>query len=295
MIKEIYKPDTLKYGRFFLIYEADDEEPPAPKRNTKVINVKPNNRSRIDFTDGSEPEPEVEPSEETPVDTPDTTLDDTDIPEDPANTPTVQDTGTEAPPEPDIPDPNGGTEPDTGGDDVDFTNDEYKKDIEELREFCLNSECYALAPIQIGIPKRIIFIRNTSTDMTNNNKDYNEEIIYINPIIKNMYGHTRFLEGCGSCRYSNGNYVVGVVDRPYKIEVEYFDINGEKQNKIIEGFETTVFCHEYDHLEGILHMDRLDESSLMTLDQMKEFRTNNGYEVIDKDEIFSYDDIKIKK
>lgn len=179
--------------------------------------------------------------------------------------------------------------------DVDFTNDEYKKDIEELREFCLNSECYALAPIQIGIPKRIIFIRNTSTDMTNNNKDYNEEIIYINPIIKNMYGHTRFLEGCGSCRYSNGNYVVGVVDRPYKIEVEYLDINGEKQNKIIEGFETTVFCHEYDHLEGILHMDRITDSSLMTLDQMKEFRTNNGYEVIDKDEIFSYDDIKIKK
>ena len=58
--------------------------------------------------------------------------------------------------------------------DVDFSNDEYKKEIEELREFCLNSECYALAPIQIGIPKRIIFIRNTSTDMTNNNKDYNE-------------------------------------------------------------------------------------------------------------------------
>ena len=178
--------------------------------------------------------------------------------------------------------------------DVDFTNDEYKKDIEELREFCLNSECYALAPIQIGIPKRIIFIRNTSTDMTNNNKDYNEEIIYINPIIKNMYGHTRFLEGCGSCRYSNGNYVVGLVDRPYKIEVEYFDINGEKQNKIIEGFETTVFCHEYDHLNGILHMDRITDSSLMTLDQMREYRLANKYLVINTDEVFTYDDKKVK-
>lgn len=178
--------------------------------------------------------------------------------------------------------------------DVDFSNDEYKKEIEELREFCVNSECYALAPIQIGIPKRIIFIRNTSTDMTNNNKDYNEEILYINPIIKNMYGHTRFLEGCGSCRYSNGNYVVGLVDRPYKIEVEYFDIDGEKQNKIIEGFETTVFCHEYDHLNGILHMDRITDSSLMTLDQMREYRLANKYLVIDTDEVFTYDDKKGK-
>ena len=178
--------------------------------------------------------------------------------------------------------------------DVDFSNDEYKKEIEELREFCLNSECYALAPIQIGIPKRIIFIRNTSTDMTNNNKDYNEEILYINPIIKNMYGHTRFLEGCGSCRYSDGNYVVGLVDRPYKIEVEYFDINGEKQNKIIEGFETTVFCHEYDHLNGILHMDRITDSSLMTLEQMREYRLANKYLVINTDEVFTYDLEKVK-
>ena len=148
---------------------------------------------------------------------------------------------------------------------VDFNNEDYKTDIEILKNYCLNSECYALAPIQIGIPKRIIFIRNTSTDMTkNNDKDYNEEIIYINPQIKKMSGHTRFLEGCGSCKYYNGNYVVGVVDRPYKIEIEYFDINGMKKNTIIQGFEATIFCHEYDHLDGILHMDRLKNFSLMT-------------------------------
>lgn len=173
--------------------------------------------------------------------------------------------------------------------DVDFNNDEYKKEIEILKEYCLNSECYALAPIQIGIPKRIIFIRNTSTDMTkNNNKNYNEEIIYINPVIKNMYGHTRFLEGCGSCKYSDGNYLVGVVDRPYKIEVEYFDIDGIKNNKIIENFEATIFCHEYDHLNGVLHMDRIEDLSLMTLEQMREYRSNNSYEILSKEDNFIY-------
>ena len=177
--------------------------------------------------------------------------------------------------------------------DVDLEKDDYKKYIEYLREFCVNSEVYALAPVQVGIPKRIIYIRNTTTDMTKNNDNtYSEDIVYINPVIRNMYGHTQFLEGCASCKYSNGDYITGVIDRPYKIDIDYYDINGNKQSKTIEGFETTVFCHEYDHLNGILHMDRIKDFSLMKLDKMREFRTNNPYKIIDKDKPFSYDEEK---
>ncbi len=171
---------------------------------------------------------------------------------------------------------------------VDFLNDDINYYISSLKEFCQSSEVYALAPVQIGIPKRIIYIRNTSSDMTKNNNSYNEDIVYINPVIKNMFGHTRFLEGCASCMYSNGNYVVGVVDRPYKIEVEYYDINGLFHSKIIEGFEATIFCHEYDHLDGILHIDRVSDTYLYTLEQMKDYRTNNPYNVLSKDDNFSY-------
>ena len=176
--------------------------------------------------------------------------------------------------------------------DVNLEQDDVKQYIETIKEFCQNSELYALAPIQIGIPKRIIYIRNTTPDMTkNNDSTYNEEIVYINPVIKNMYGHTQFLEGCGSCKYENDNYIACIIDRPYKIEIEYFDINGNKNSKTIEGFESTVFCHEYDHLNGILHMDRNNESSLMTLEQMKKYRTNNPYKIISKEEEFSYNAI----
>lgn len=171
---------------------------------------------------------------------------------------------------------------------VDFSNDDYKKEIEVLKEYCDNSECFALAPVQIGIPKRIIYIRNTSYDMSKNEGNYSEEIIYINPIIKSMTGHTTFLEGCGSCKYSDGNYVVGEVDRPYKIEIDYFDINGNKQTKSIEGFEATIFCHEYDHLDGILHMDRINKSSLMTLKEMKEYRTIHPYKIISETDEYKY-------
>ena len=171
---------------------------------------------------------------------------------------------------------------------VDFLKDDYKQYIKDLKEYCQNAVVYALAPVQIGIPKRIIYIKNTSSDMANNSdSNYSEEIIYINPIIKKMYGHTRFLEGCNSCKYQDNKYAAGVIDRPYKIDIEYFDIDGNNLNKTIEGFESTIFCHEYDHLNGILHIDR-SKTTLMTLDEMKEYRNINPYNIISKEESFNY-------
>ena len=69
MIKEIVKPSPNKYGKYFLSMEApgDDETVESPiKSNTKVIDVKPNNRRKLDFTDGAEEVEEIpeEPSEE---------------------------------------------------------------------------------------------------------------------------------------------------------------------------------------------------------------------------------------
>lgn len=105
MIKEIKITTPNKYGRFFLATEADDEETPAPKSRTKVINVKPNNRNRIDFTDGaSETDETPEPSEETPDTTTDDTSDD-DFTDDTTDTSDID------------------TSDDTGNGDDDFTDD----------------------------------------------------------------------------------------------------------------------------------------------------------------------------
>lgn len=64
----------------------------------------------------------------------------------------------------------------------------------------------------------------------------------------------RFLEGCLSVP---GYW--GFVDRPYKIEVCFLDQTGEKVNKTFEGKESSYFLHEYDHLDGILFIDRILE------------------------------------
>ena len=161
---------------------------------------------------------------------------------------------------------------------VDFSKDDYLEYINNLREFCRNNEVYALAPVQIGIPKRIIYIKNTNEDMDlNKDSSYDEEVILINPIIIKREGHTRFLEKCASCMD-----LVGVVDRPYLVEVEYFDINKNKKRDVFTEFSATVFSHEYDHLDGVLHIDKALEVIEMNREETREYRINNPYKIISK-------------
>lgn len=170
---------------------------------------------------------------------------------------------------------------------VDFKEDNVMEIITKLKEYCNQHQVYALAPVQIGIPKRIIYIKNTSQNMENNALDgYDESLIYINPTIINRKGQTSFLEGCESCIYQKDGKTIcymGIVNRPYKIDVSYYDLQGNKKFKSIEGFEATVFCHEYDHLNGILHMDISKQIFEMTTDEVKEYRIKHPYEIVSID------------
>ena len=162
---------------------------------------------------------------------------------------------------------------------VDFNNDNFLEYINQLKEYCSKHVVYAMAPVQIGIPKRIIYMKNTNSNMENNeDESYDEEKVYINPTIIKKIGKTKFLEGCESCMD-----FVGVVERPYKLEIEYFDLFGKKKEATLEGFEATVFSHEFDHLNGVLHIDICEEVLEMTYEEKKEYRIKHPYEIISKE------------
>jgi len=175
---------------------------------------------------------------------------------------------------------------------IDFEKDNVKGIIESLREYCSNNAVYAMAPVQIGIPKRLIYLKNTNENMNNNfDKQYDESTILINPIIKEAKGHTRFLEGCESCTDGLDNhgttiFLAGLIDRPYSVTIEYYDENNSLRTEEFTGFKATVFMHEYDHLDGILHLDKAREILRLNLEQMRMYRTYHPQEVIDKDEPF---------
>lgn len=165
---------------------------------------------------------------------------------------------------------------------VDIENDkDLKEDIKKLEEYCLSHEVMAMAAVQIGIAKRLIYLKNTNIELINkiNNDEiedsFNEARVLINPVIVKREGLTEFWEACASC-FDN----CGRVLRPYKIKVEYYDIDNKKHIEDFVGFESTVFSHEYDHLNGILHMDVCEENQLMSREERKEFRKNHDYEII---------------
>ena len=49
-----------------------------------------------------------------------------------------------------------------------------------------------------------------------------------------------------------------------------------------EKFESTVLCHEIDHLDGILHIDIADKIIKGTKEERIEFRKKDGYTIISK-------------
>lgn len=156
---------------------------------------------------------------------------------------------------------------------VNIKNDDITGDIKILEEYCLNNGVFAMAAIQLGIDKRIVYIKNTSLDKVED-ESWNEGLILVNPVIKKREGLTQYWEACASCLDN-----MGLVLRPFKILIHYVDLNGKKHQKTFKGFPATVFSHEYDHLDGVLHMDKAIELKVMPKEERKEFRKNHNYEI----------------
>ncbi len=55
-----------------------------------------------------------------------------------------------------------------------------------------------------------------------------------------------------------------------------------------EGFKATVFSHEYDHLNGILHIDLSDNVYEMTLDETRIYREEHPCLVLSKDDDYDF-------
>ncbi len=158
---------------------------------------------------------------------------------------------------------------------------ELEDDIKKIANYCRNyGNMIALASVQIGIPKKIIYIMKTDEYNVSKEEDFEDKkIVMINPKIVEEKGETYYWEACASCLDNMGH-----VKRPYMVRVKYFDEKFNQKEEVFEGFKATVFSHEYDHLFGILHIDIADKIYNMSQEERKKFRKNkeNKYKVISK-------------
>ena len=117
--------------------------------------------------------------------------------------------------------------------------------LDDMIQTMHKSEGAGLAAVQVGVLKRV-FVMHARKDVIRE---------CINPKILKEEGENKIkVEGClsvpGKCGY---------VDRPEKVTVEYQDRTGKTQTRKLSGFEAKCFCHEYDHLDGILYIDKATE------------------------------------
>lgn len=170
---------------------------------------------------------------------------------------------------------------------VKFPDKELEKEIEILKDYCrTHSNCFAMASIQLGIPKRLILIKSSSSDMKANEE--NDWLVLLNPIILSQCGKTEFWEACMSCMLN-----FGLVERPYKMLVRYQNLNGETKTTLFEGFVCTILSHEIDHLDGIFHMDRAKKLMQIEESERMPYRTKHPYKIYSTDCEFHYSPIEI--
>jgi len=128
---------------------------------------------------------------------------------------------------------------------IDLIDDQIKDAAKQMLEIIKQDKGIGIAGPQIGLMKRIFVVHI----------DGDEERIFINPsILETSQEMVKFEEGCLSVP---GVYVDVV--RSESVKVQAWNEKGKPFTLEASGLLARVIQHEYDHLEGVLFLDRLSE------------------------------------
>lgn len=135
---------------------------------------------------------------------------------------------------------------------VDKFDDELANTTKEMLLVMYAANGVGLAAPQVGINKRIVVFNQKTGTKSKKTLEENEKVL-INPVITAKAADTRIgEEGCLS--FPN---IEGDVERHTWVEVSYQDLQGVNKVHRFENRLAVIFQHEYDHLDGMLLVDRL--------------------------------------
>ena len=108
---------------------------------------------------------------------------------------------------------------------------------------------------QVDVPYRIAVIEIPETGTRHGELPGLPFAVYVNPVITVLDEQTGgYWEGCLSVPG-----MMGYVERPQHIRVDYLDDAGAPKSLEAQDFTATVFQHEFDHLFGTLYVDRIKD------------------------------------
>jgi peptide deformylase len=131
---------------------------------------------------------------------------------------------------------------------------DFKNIVREMFDLMYEHKGLGLAANQVELPYRF-FIMNLEGDPAKA-----EEFVFINPVISRRRGTAEGEEGCLSFPE-----IYAPVKRSDKIVISAYNLGGEEVNYELNGMFARAIQHEYDHLDGILFIDRLSEAALMAV------------------------------
>jgi peptide deformylase len=128
--------------------------------------------------------------------------------------------------------------------------------IDDMRETMAHLNGAGLAAPQIGVPLRLV-IFGVQRNPRYPDAEEVPDTVLVNPVIEPL--DARMEDGWEGCLSVPG--LRGVVPRHARIRYLGFDQNGERIDRVAEGFHARVVQHECDHLDGVLYPMRMTDLS----------------------------------
>ena len=129
---------------------------------------------------------------------------------------------------------------------VEEFDDELRRLVDDLIETMHAAPGVGLAAPQIGVERRVMAVDLSVGE------DPGQLHVFVNPRIVEEEGSITDVEGCLS--------IPGIsekVERPERVRIEALDLAGERFELEAEDWLARAICHEADHLDGVLFVDRL--------------------------------------
>ena len=113
--------------------------------------------------------------------------------------------------------------------------------VEDMIETMHEADGVGIAAPQVGVLRRVAVV------------EVEDQYVLINPVITEMEGDQFNEEACLSVPGRAGK-----VHRPTRVVCECIDLDGKPQTYEVEGLTAVCFCHEIDHLEGVVFTSRAE-------------------------------------
>ena len=144
--------------------------------------------------------------------------------------------------------------------DIDRNYPDINELVNNMFDTLKSANGVGLAAPQVGLPIRLFII-----DTTEAGEEYPEEQklkkTFINARIVDLFGEEwLFNEGCLSVPEIREDII-----RKSKVRIKYFDEEFNEHEDVFDGIASRVIQHEYDHLEGVLFIDKVSPLKKMLL------------------------------